>query len=390
MKYITLFILITINISVFSQVFIIDKPMEKIVNGVLAIENVPDGNYLVKVVVGSKNEKGHTVIRGESRRLFFDPIITRKGRFKEVSFIINKRNTFISDSEHVRIKEREKNKLNWDNNLSLEFAGINPCVEKISVSPAENVTTIYLCGNSTVVDQDNEPWASWGQIITKFFDTNISFANYAESGESANTFIAAKRFKKILTVIKPGDYIFIEFGHNDQKQTGEGKGPYLHYYKSLAEMIIESRALGAIPVLLTPTQRRNFNKSGQIVNTHGEYPQAMKQLATDLNVPLIDLHEKTKILFEKMGVENSKNAFVHYPANSFPNQIKPLQDNTHFNPFGATQVAKCVINGIIEIDLPVKKFIHKCKTWSPYKPDEFKKFVWYNSPYFETEKPDGN
>ena len=97
-------------------------------------------------------------------------------------------------------------------------------MRSISIKREKASTTLFLCGNSTVVDQDNEPWASWGQMIPRFFGDRVSVANYAESGESSNTFISARRFEKILTQMKRGDYIIIEFGHNDQKQTGEGKG----------------------------------------------------------------------------------------------------------------------------------------------------------------------
>lgn len=383
-------IILSLSISVFSQNYQFNKPLESTVNGFFTIKDVPDGNYRVKLLVGSTVDKGHTVIRGESRRLFFNPIVTKRGELKEVIFTINKRNTLISEGEHVRIKEREKNKLNWDNNLTFEFVGDNPQVANIEITPVDSVITIFLCGNSTVVDQDNEPWASWGQIIPSFFNDNISIANYAESGESANTFIAAGRFKKILSVIKPGDYVFIEFGHNDQKQKGKDKGPYLHYYNSLKQMVTDTRDRGAFAVLVTPTQRRSFNDQGKITDTHGEYPDAMRKLSVDMNVPLIDLHSKTRTLYEALGVENSKNAFVHYPANTFTNQTKALEDNTHFNPYGATQVSKCIIEGIIELNLPIVKNLRNIKSWSPSKPDNFKKFKWYPSAFVEIEKPDGN
>lgn len=376
---------------VVSQTYKFSNPLDTANNGVIAIRNIPDGNYHVTIVVGSSSEKGHTVIRGESRRLFFNAIETKKGEFKKVSFTINKRNTLISDNEMVEIKERERNKLNWDNHLTLEFAGLNPRVSEIEVRQVTDVTTIFLCGNSTVVDQDNEPWASWGQIIPAYFNEQMSFANYAESGESANTFIAALRFEKIMSVIKPGDYVFIEFGHNDQKQTGEGKGPYLHYYNTLLQMVTETREKGGFPVLLTPTQRRSFNNQGKIIDTHGEYPQAMRTLAADLKVPLIDLHAETRILYETLGVENSKRAFVHYPVNTFINQPIALEDNTHFNAYGANLIAKCVIEGIIKLNLPIKQHLRKgYKRWSPSKPDSYKSFKWYSGTFKDLEKPDGN
>ena len=106
--------------------------------------------------------------------------------------------------------------------------------QSIRIEPADpSVITVFLCGNSTVVDQDNEPWASWGQMIPHFFGTDVCIANYAESGESANTFIGAGRLKKALSQIKKGDYLFMEFGHNDQKQKGPGKGAYYSFMTSL-------------------------------------------------------------------------------------------------------------------------------------------------------------
>lgn len=377
--------------QVVSQTYKFSNPLDIANNGVITIRDIPDGNYHITIEVGSSSEKGHTVIRGESRRLFFNAIETKKGVFKKVSFTINKRNTLISDNEMVKIKERERNKLNWDNHLTLEFAGLNPKVSEMEVRQVTDVTTIFLCGNSTVVDQDNEPWASWGQIIPAYFNEQVSFANYAESGESANTFVAALRLKKIMSVIKPGDYVFIEFGHNDQKQTGEGKGPYLHYYNTLLQMVTETREKGGFPVLLTPTQRRSFNNQGKIIDTHGEYPEAMRKLAADLKVPLIDLHSDTRILYEALGEENSKRAFVHYPANTFTNQPIALEDNTHFNAYGANLIAKCVIEGIIKHNLPIKQYLRKGhKGWSPSKPGSYKTFKWYPGTFIDLEKPDGN
>lgn len=202
---------------------------------------VPDGNYQVTVRLGSKKQAGVTTVRGESRRLFIDNLATKKGQFVDETFIINKRNPRISEKESVRIKPREKAKLNWDDKLTLEFNGDAPVCQSISIKPADpSVITVFLCGNSTVVDQDNEPWASWGQMIPHFFGTDVCIANYAESGESANTFIAAGRLKKALSQIKKGDYLFMEFGHNDQKQKGPGKGAYYSFMTSLKTFIDEA------------------------------------------------------------------------------------------------------------------------------------------------------
>ena len=183
---------------------------------------VPDGNYQVTVTLGSKKQAGNTTVRAESRRLFIENQVTKRGELKEYTFTVNKRNPVIDEKERVRIKPRERSKLNWDDKLTLEFNGEAPVCSRIVIKRVENVPTVFLCGNSTVVDQDNEPWASWGQMIPRFFTEQVCFANYAESGESSNTFIAAGRLKKALSQMKPGDYIFMEFGHNDEKQKKPG------------------------------------------------------------------------------------------------------------------------------------------------------------------------
>ncbi|MGL5273535.1 MAG: rhamnogalacturonan acetylesterase, partial [Phocaeicola sp.] len=318
---------------------------------------LPDGNWHVIVVIGSKKQAGETTVRGESRRLFFENISTKKGETKVCSFVINKREPIISDKEVVKIKEREKAKLNWDKKLTLEFNGEKPLINELIIEPATDVTTVFLCGNSTVVDQDNEPWASWGQMIPRFFTDKIAIANYAESGESANTFIAAGRLKKALSQMKAGDYLLVEFGHNDQKQKGPGKGAYYSYMTSLKTFIDEARLRGAHPILITPTQRRNFGADGKIKDTHEDYPEAMRWLANKENVPLIDLNELTRTLYEAMGVDDSKKAFVHYPAGTYPNQDKDLADNTHFNTYGAYQIAKCILEGLKQINNPLVEYI---------------------------------
>ncbi len=352
--------------------------------------NVPDGNYRVTVTLGSRKEAGSTTVRGESRRLFLNNIPTRKGEFKTFSFVINKRDTVIDGNEKVHIKPREKNKLNWDDKLTLEFNGDIPCVAGIEIERVEDVPTVFLVGNSTVVDQDNEPWASWGQMITAFFNDRVCFANYAESGERADTFIKAGRLKKALSQMKAGDYMFIEFGHNDQKLKGPGKGAYYFFSTYLKTFVDEVRLKGGIPIFVTPTQRRSFDEKGKIKETHEDYPDAMRWVAQRENVPLIELHDMTRTLYEALGVERSKKAFVHYPAGTYPGQAEPLADNTHFNPYGAYEIARCVIEGIRQLDLPLAANLKGYQPFNPACPDNPDNFKWNDSPFTEIEKPDGN
>jgi len=352
---------------------------------------VPDGNYKVTVTLGSRNEAGSTTVRGESRRLFIENLDTKKGELTERTFTINKRNAIIKGNEKVKLKTRELNKLNWDDKLTLEFNGDAPRLRTLVIEKADHVPTVFLCGNSTVVDSDNEPWASWGQMITRFFTDRVSIANYAESGLSANTFLSGRRLEKALTQMKKGDYVVVEFGHNDQKQKGPGKGAFYSFAYNLKIFIDEARLKGAIPVLVTPTQRRRWGRDGKITDSHLDYPDAVRWVAERENVPLIDLHKMTTTLCEALGEEPSKRLYVHYPAHTFPGQTTELKDNSHFSTYGAYEVAKCVIEGMKTGKLDVTKHLRADYVpFNPARPDNFNAFKWNLSPFTEIEKPDGN
>lgn len=349
---------------------------------------VPDGNYRVKVVLGGK-KNANTTVRAEGRRLMMDQIITKKAKdTQEVEFVVNKRSTFIEEGKQVKIKPREKDYLAWDDKLTLEFNGPMPAVKSIHIEKAD-VPTIYLCGNSTVVDQNNEPWASWGQMITRWFGPEVAISNHAESGLTARTFIASYRLDKILTTLKKGDYVFVEFGHNDEKEKKPGDGAWYHYQYQLKIFVDQVRKKGAEIVFLTPTQRRAFNDDKKTIrNTHGDFPAAMKMVAEKENVPLIDLNQMTKTFFETLGYEDSKRALVHYPEEMYG---RKLEDNTHFNPYGAYEVAKCVVMGIKALNLPIVNYLRpEWQDFNPAQPDDWKTFQWAPSRIVENQKPDGN
>ncbi len=352
--------------------------------------NIPDGDYKITVILGAKNEIGETSVRGESRRLFIENRKTKKGKYYTQSFLINKRSPAIKEGDYIKIKAREKGKLDWDDKLTFEINGSKPQLAALFIEPAPAHTTLFLCGNSTVVDQDTEPWASWGQMLPRFFDDNVCVANYGESGESASSFIAGNRLKKVLSEIKPGDYIFVEFGHNDEKIKGEGKGPFQSFITDLRKFVTEAKVRGAIPVLITPTERRFFNTEGTLKPTHGYYPDATRKLAQEEGVALIDLTQKSGMMYRTWGVEESKKAFVHYPANTFIGQDKALADNTHFNPYGAYEIAHCILQGIKENKLPLREHFLDFTNFNPQKPLPFDKFIWPASPFVELEKPEGN
>lgn len=353
----------------------------------------PDGNYKVTVVLGSKKKAGKTVVRAENRRLMVDEVATKKGQLKTVEFVVNKRSPLIEPGKVVKIKEREKEYNTWDNAINLEFTGAAPAVREVRIERDTIATTIFLCGNSTVVDQPYEPWASWGQMIPRWFGPEIAISNHAESGLTAGSSLSSSRLDKVLAMMRKGDYVLCEFGHNDQKEKMAGAGAWYNFSYHLKVFIDKVRAKGGNIIFVTPTQRRRFDDAthGKIQETHGDYPDAMRAVAKREGVPVIELHDMTRTFFETLGYENSKKALVHYPANTFPGQDKPLADNTHFNPYGAYEIAKMVVMGMKQLNLPIVKYLRSdWKDFNPAQPDDYNKFVWYNSVQQDVTKPDGN
>ncbi|GAA4132068.1 rhamnogalacturonan acetylesterase [Flavobacterium chungbukense] len=351
---------------------------------------LPEGNYQIEVVLGNPQKDLKTTIKAESRRLMASEIIVAKGKSATQVFNVNVRNPKIDENLNVSLKDREKDILDWDDKLTLEFLG-ETAVQSIKITKKENLTVLYLAGDSTVTDQDVEPWASWGQFITNYFNENVVVANYAYSGSSLSSFKAGKRLKKILSQIKKGDYLFVEFGHNDEKIKGAGNGPWESYSDLLVEFTQAAKDKGAIPILVTPTQRRFFNENGTLKDTHGDFPAAMRAIAQKNNTALIDITKMTTELYETWGDEVSRKAFVQYPANTFPGQEKALDDNTHFNSFGANEIALCIIKGIRQLDVPLKKQLKKdIPDYDPKKPNYISSWTLPTSARFEISKPDGN
>ena len=353
---------------------------------------VPDGNYRVTVTLGSKKRAALTVVRAESRRHYTDLVTTKKGQFQTVTFTVNKHEPTIDASTSVKLKPRELSYKNWDEVLNLQFCGPAPAVQRITIEPDSQAVTVFLCGNSTVVDQEQEPWASWGQMITRWFDERVVIANYAESGLSATTFLAQLRLDKILSQLREGDYVICEFGHNDEKEKRAGDGAWYSYSRNLKIFADRVREKGGNIIFVTPTARRFFNDDQKTLrNTHGDYPEAMRTVARRENIPLIELNGMTHTFYEALGFEGSKRALVHYPANTFPDQPKALADNTHFNPFGAWEVAKMIVMGLKQMDSPLVQYLRTdCQDFDPAHPDSPDEFIWYPSGNTDLVKPDGN
>lgn len=371
------------NIKMNSDSFSTEKPTYFSVK-------LPEGNYQVEIVMGNSEKDSNITIKAESRRLMLNQFAIQKGKSITKIFNVNIRTPKIDDNQNITLKDREKDIFDWDDKLTLEFLG-EVSIQSIKITLKNDLTVVYLAGDSTVTDQDVKPWASWGQFITNYFDKTIVVANYAYSGSSLSSFKNSNRLKKILLEIKKGDYLFVEFGHNDEKIKGGGNGAWESYSDLLTEFVQSAKEKGAIPVLVTPTQRRFFNKNGTLKETHGDFPAAMRAVAQKNNVVLIDITKLTTELYETWGDEVSRKAFVQYPANTFPGQEKVLEDNTHFNSFGANEIALCLIKGIRELDIPLKKNIKKeTPNYNPKKPNYISSWTLPMSNRFEIAKPDGN
>ncbi len=329
---------------------------------------VPEGNYRITVVLGGP-QAAVTTVRAEGRRLMLQQIPTQPGASVTRIFDTNVRYPEINGDPNtlVRLKPRENGILDWDHKLTLEFNGDHPSVRSISIEPIHNEPTIYLAGDSTVVDQYYEPWAAWGQMLPRFFLPGVVIANHAESGETTRSFIGEHRLAKIMSIIKPGDYLFVQFTHNDMKPNAV---PLDDFKKLLVEYIDQTRAKGATPVLVTPMNRRTFDAEGHITNSFGGYPDAIREVAAQQKAALIDLNAMSRTLFDAIGPEGTLKVFMHYPAGSFPGQTAAINDDTHFNSYGAYELARCIVRGIREAHLPIASLLDpSVPEFNPAHPD---------------------
>lgn len=223
---------------------------------------------------------------------------------------------------------------------------------------------VYLAGDSTLAEKtaDKRPETGWGERLQNHFDeAKVRIENHAQNGRSTKSFIDEGRWQTIVDKLKRGDYVFIEFGHNDQKKEdpkrfADANGDYRN---NLIKFVEDARAKKAFPVLLTPVVRRRFDEKGGFYDTHGEYPNAVRQVAAELKVPLIDLHRESENLLVKLGAENSKKLFLILPKGEHPNYPNGVDDNTHFSAFGAEQTARLAAKEIRAMKIGLAKYLVK-------------------------------
>jgi lysophospholipase L1-like esterase len=218
-------------------------------------------------------------------------------------------------------------------------------------------TTLYTIGDSTMAnkkDSDRNPEHGWAQVLQPFFTNNILVENKAVNGRSTKSFINENRWDSIYKKLKKGDYVFIEFGHNDEKIEDSLRytNPHTAYRYNLIRFVKESREKGAIPVLLTSIARRSFNEKGVLVPSHGDYPLETRLVAQEYKVPFIDLEYYTELLEQSYGPEKSKQLHLHFKAGENPYYDKDKNDDTHLSLKGATEIAQIVVNQIKLIQDP--------------------------------------
>ncbi len=207
---------------------------------------------------------------------------------------------------------------------------------------------------------DKRPETGWGEMLAQHFKQGaVKVENRAANGRSTKSFIHENRWQKIVDALKKGDYVFIEFGHNDQKSQDATRyaAANTDYRNNLLKFINDVRAKQAFPVLLTPVMRRRFDDKNEFSDSHGEYPGVVRDVAKIEKVPLIDMHRESEIVIKKYGAENSKKLFLQLKPGENPNYPNGVKDNTHFSPIGAEEMAKLAVAGIRQAKIGLRKHL---------------------------------
>lgn len=234
----------------------------------------------------------------------------------------------------------------------------------VSFSRPAAAPTLFLIGDSTMAERKEpvevNPERGWGQALYLCFQPEVKIQNHAVNGRSTKSFIDEGRWDKVLDSLQAGDYVLIQFGHNDQKVNDPSRytNPTTGYYHNLSRFVTETRARGATPVLLTAIVRRNFNEAGTLADTHGIYPLIVRQVARDLDVLLIDHLAKTEAMVNELGQEASKSIYFWIEPGQYDKFPDGRQDNTHLSQKGAELYARMVAEALAESDLPLRDFVN--------------------------------
>ncbi len=339
--------------------------------------NVPEGNYRVTIQQGGPA----LTVKAELRRLMLAP---EKESLTSRSFIVNVRTPAIPGGGKVSLKQPRESvdeAWAWDNRLTLEFNAPHPSLGSIEIEPVQ-VPTVFILGDSTVCDQGKEPYASWGQMLPRFLKPEVAVANHAESGETLRSSTGAKRIDKVIAEMKKGDWLLIQYGHNDMKSK-DPSAP-AEYKATLKQWVARTREKGGTPVLITPMNRHRFD-GAKVVPTLGDYPRMVREAAAEEKAALIDLNAMSATLYEALGPEGSIALFKH------DSDHDPKFDATHHSPYGAFELARCVALGMKQAGLDLATHLTTdALPFDPAKPDPASAFPIPPSPGRTKVRPLGD
>jgi DNA sulfur modification protein DndE len=225
----------------------------------------------------------------------------------------------------------------------------------------KNNPVLYMIGDSTMADKKDLafPERGWGQLLPVFFDSCLVIDNHAMNGRSTRSFIYESRWDTVISKVKAGDYVVIQFGHNDAGEAKIGRHAVPdEYHYNLVKFARETMAKGAHPILCTPVVRRHF-ENGQLVDLHGVYPEIVREVAKQLKVPMIDMHAKSYQLVADLGEEGSLPLFLQIPPGVFDKFPEGSIDNTHFSEKGAIAMAGLFVEGLKEQNIELAKHLKK-------------------------------
>jgi lysophospholipase L1-like esterase len=315
---------------------------------------VPPGNYRVTVKLGSATHESTTTVKAETRRLMLERVVTAAGESTTRTFTVNVRTPVMPPGNAIKLDTREWNPATnesvtptWDDRLTLQFSGTRPSVGTVEISRIEDALTVFLLGDSTVTDQTSEPYGTWGQQLPRWFKPSVAIANHAESGLTLKAFRASRRWDKVMGSMKPGDYVFLQFGHNDLNARGHdgiwpredttGDWAYTHaeadtdYKWLLAAYAVEVKRRGGIPVIVTPMTKINIRTGELNLAGLGAYPAAALEAAKLAGAACIDLNAMSVALARALGPTLAPQAYV---------------DGLHSNTYGGYLFARCLVEGI--------------------------------------------
>jgi lysophospholipase L1-like esterase len=346
---------------------------------------VPEGNYRVTVTFGAAKSATTTTVKAETRRLVVERLHTEPGQFVTRSFLVNVRAPSMSPGNLLKLDTREINpqtheavNATWDDKLTLQFSDEKPAVCAIELERVDNAITVFLIGDSTVTDQPTEPYGTWGQMLPRWFKPTVAVADHAESGETVKAFRMQNRWLKVMSEMKPGDYVFLQFGHNDLNKTGhdgiwpkeDTMGDWVNTYSEaetdykwlLASYAVEVKRRGGIPVIVSPMTKINLRTGELNVAGLGEYPKAAVEAAQMAGVTCIDLNAMSIEVATALGLTDSPKAYV---------------DGLHTNSYGGYLLSRCIVEGIKQAKLGLAdQLVDDAGSFDPKhplpRPDDFK------------------